>query len=422
MKRLLLLAGLAAIAFTGPALADTNLKLVEVITSPQRTEFLKGQIAKFEAANPGVKVEIVSLPWGEAFEKFLTMVQAGETPDIAEMPERWMSLYANNGQLEDLSAYIAKWDEAKTLGDRAVQFSKTVNDTPYMVPYGFYLRGLYWNKKLFQEAGVKEPPKTLDEFMDVSKKIAALGGGKTGYCLRGGKGGTGGTAFFMLTMDGKGKFFNDDGTSTLGDADAAKGMQFLVDLYKAGGAPKDSLNWGFNETVTGFYSGTCAMLDNDPDAMIGILDHMKPEDFAVAPMPLGPGGHAYPSIGYAGWSMFANSEHKEESWKLMSFLLDSAQNKEWAKFVGVLPIHKGAEQDEHFAGERYAGWFQELNDPRWQPIPWPAHLEEFGYFFDVMSVQSFQEALLGQKPAADVAKDWSDYLTAAQQKFLASKK
>ena len=166
MKRLLLLAGLATIAFTGPALADTNLKLVEVITSPQRTEFLKGQIGKFEAANPGMHVEIVSLPWGEAFEKFLTMVQAGETPDIAEMPERWMSLYANNGQLEDLSAYIAKWDEAKTLGDRAVQFSKTVNDTPYMVPYGFYLRGLYWNKKLFQEAGVAAPPKTLDEFMD----------------------------------------------------------------------------------------------------------------------------------------------------------------------------------------------------------------------------------------------------------------
>src|SRR5882757_7211550 len=84
MKRLLLLAGLAAIAFTGPALADTNLKLVEVITSPQRTEFLKGQIDKFEAANPGIHVEIISLPWGEAFEKFLTMVQAGETPDIAE--------------------------------------------------------------------------------------------------------------------------------------------------------------------------------------------------------------------------------------------------------------------------------------------------------------------------------------------------
>ena len=106
----------------------------------------------------------------------------------------------------------------------------------------------------------------------------------------------------------------------------------------------------------------------------------------------------------------------------MSYLLDNDQNIEWAKFVGVLPIHKGADQNEHFTGERFAGWFKEMNDPAWQPVPWPAHLEEFGYFFDVMSIQSFQEALLGQKPAADVAKEWADYLTAAQQKFLASKK
>src|ERR1700754_2159574 len=90
-------AGLAIMA--SGALADTTLKMVEVITSPPRTEFLKKQIAEFEAANPGIKVELVSLPWGQAFEKFLTMVQAGDTPDIVEMPERWMALYGNNGQL-----------------------------------------------------------------------------------------------------------------------------------------------------------------------------------------------------------------------------------------------------------------------------------------------------------------------------------
>jgi multiple sugar transport system substrate-binding protein len=103
MKKLnILLAAVAGLAVSaGSALADTTVKLVEVITSPQRTEFLKKQIAEFETANPGVKVEVVSLPWGQAFEKFLTMVQAGDTPDVVEMPERWMGLYANNGQLED---------------------------------------------------------------------------------------------------------------------------------------------------------------------------------------------------------------------------------------------------------------------------------------------------------------------------------
>ena len=58
------------------AYARPELSLVEVITSPERTETLKEIVAEFEAANPGVTVEITSLPWGQAFEKFATMVSA----------------------------------------------------------------------------------------------------------------------------------------------------------------------------------------------------------------------------------------------------------------------------------------------------------------------------------------------------------
>lgn len=99
MRRTLLAALAATLMSATAALAETTVKVVEVITSPPRTEFLKKQFAEFEAANPGVKVELVSLPWGQAFEKFLNMVQAGDTPDIVEMPERWLGLYAANGQL-----------------------------------------------------------------------------------------------------------------------------------------------------------------------------------------------------------------------------------------------------------------------------------------------------------------------------------
>ena len=71
-------------------------------------------------------------PWGQAFEKFLNMVQAGETPDIVEMPERWLGLYANNGQLEDLGPYMKDWPEAATLGERAKHFGSVVKNTQYM--------------------------------------------------------------------------------------------------------------------------------------------------------------------------------------------------------------------------------------------------------------------------------------------------
>ena len=111
--RILLSATALATVFATSALADTTLKLVEVITSPQRTETLKSIVGQFEAANPGTTVEIISLPWGEAFQKFATMVSAGELPDVIEMPDTWLALYSNNGLLADLNPYLA--DCARTV-------------------------------------------------------------------------------------------------------------------------------------------------------------------------------------------------------------------------------------------------------------------------------------------------------------------
>ena len=418
--RSILLAGAAALLMSGSAMADATLSLVEVITSPERTETLKQLVGEFEAANPGVTVEITSLPWNEAFEKFATMVSAGETPDVVEMPDTWQALYAKNGSLENLEPYLAKWEHTGGLNDKALTFARYVDNTAYLIPYGFYLRAMFYNKKLFAEAGVAEPPKTLADFRAAAEKIAKLPG-KYGYCLRGGPGGLNGWVMFGATNAGSNSFFNDDGTSTFTDAGWVGGVKFLTDLYKDGLAPKDSVNWGFNEIVAGFYSGTCAMLDQDPDALIAIAERMKAEDFAVAPMPKGPDGKSFPTIGYAGWAMFSDSEHKEESWKLIDALVKPASDVTWNKRVGALPIYTEAEKDPFYAGPQFKGWFEELADPNVQPTVMPTYLEEFAFFKDALVPRTSQEALLDQRTPEDLAKEWADYLTEAQQKFMASK-
>lgn len=296
MKKLII-STLFASMMAGTAFADTTLKLVEVITSPERTETLKSIVGKFEAANPGTKVDIISLPWNEAFQKFATMVSAGDVPDVMEMPDTWLSLYANNGMLESLEPYLAKWEHTKELTPRALELGRDVKNTAYMLPYGFYLRAMFYNKKLLSEAGVAAPPKTLDEFTAASEKVSKLPG-KYGYCMRGGPGSLNGWMIFAASMAGSNKYFNEDGTSTMNSPGWAKGIQWMVDLYKKGYAPKDSVNWGFNEVVAGFYSGTCAFLDQDPDALIAIAERMKKEDFGVMPLPKGPDGKSFPTIGY----------------------------------------------------------------------------------------------------------------------------
>jgi multiple sugar transport system substrate-binding protein len=250
----------------------------------------------------------------------------------------------------------------------------------------------------------------MQEFMDASAKVSELDG-KYGYCLRGGPGGLNGWIMFAATMNGSNEFFTEEGKSRLNEPDSVAGIQFLIDMYQKGYAPKDAVSWGFNEIVAGFYSGTCAFLDQDPDALIAIAERMDAEDFAVAPMPVGPSGKAFPTIGYAGWSIFKDSEHADAAWGLVAHLSSPESNATWSKRVGVIPIHEGADQDPHFQTDQFKGWFTELNSAEYVPTIMPTYLEKFGFFADSIALDSSQQALLGERSAQDMADEWADFLT-----------
>ena len=418
MMRQLVGVSLALLLGSGSAYAETKLKLVEVITSPERTQTLQAMVDDYEAANPGVEVEIVSLPWGQAFETFATMVAGGDVPDVVEMPDRWLALYAGNDMLMSLEDNIKDWEHGDTLTQKSLDMGRYAGGTMYTVPYGFYLRAMFYNRKLLAEAGIDAPPATMAEFMEASRKVSELDG-KSGYCLRGGPGGLNGWIMFAATMNGSNEFFTEDGKSRLDEPGSIEGIQFLIDMYQKGYAPKDSVSWGFNEIVAGFYSGTCAFLDQDPDALIAVAERMDAEDFAVAPMPVGPAGKAFPTIGYAGWSVFKSTEHASESWDLVAHLSSPESNKTWAKRVGVIPIHEGADQDPYFQTDQFKGWFTELNEPQYEPTIMPTYLEKFGFFADSIALESSQEALLGQRSAEDIASEWADFLTDEYTKWKA---
>ena len=353
-----------------------------MITSPERTETLKSIVGKFEAANPGTKVEIISLPWGEAFQKFATMVSAGELPDVMEMPDTWLSLYANNGLLESLEPYLAKWEHTGDLTDRALELGRDVKNTAYMLPYGFYLRAMFYNKKLFQEAGVAEPPKTMDEFVAAAEKVSEaarqvrlLPARRPGRPQRLGD-------VRRHAWPASNTFFNDDGTSTMNSEGWVKGLTWVVDLYKKGLAPKDSVNWGFNEIVAGFYTGTCAMLDQDPDALIAIAERMKPDDYGVTTMPKGPDGKTFPTIGYAGWSMMAASQNKD-------LVLEADRDaRRPGRQRRVEQAHRRAARpqvgrERSLLRERAVqGLVRRAGDKNAVPTVMPTYLEEFAFFKD----------------------------------------
>uniref|UniRef100_A0A8R2D860 Extracellular solute-binding protein n=1 Tax=Acyrthosiphon pisum TaxID=7029 RepID=A0A8R2D860_ACYPI len=213
----------------GSALSSMAAKLtvVEVITSPPRTELLQKMLTEYKTQHPGTEIELISLPWGQAFEKLGTMLQSGQVPDVVEMPDTWQGLYASNNMLEDLEPRLKSWDGTAQLTDKTLAMARAANGKATMIPYGFYLRALFWNKKLFQQAGLSEPPKTMDEFASDAKRISQLGNGISGYCMRGGVGGTNAWMMFMAAMNGSPDFFDKFGNSTLTQPGAIKGAQLL---------------------------------------------------------------------------------------------------------------------------------------------------------------------------------------------------
>ena len=415
VRAALWLAALAlGLSFSPITPAATTLKLVEVITSPERTETLKSIVKTFEDANPDVRVEITSLSWGPSFEKFATMVAAGDTPDVVEMPDVWLGLYANNGALESLEPYLKTWPHTQELNQRTLQLARMVRNTAYMLPYGFYLRALYYSKKLFAAAGVSAPPRTLDEFVAVSKKVSSLPG-KYGYCLRGGAGGVNAWMMFGAVPNGSDAFFKDDGSSTFTDPGWIKGFNTLADIYKSGFAPKDSVNWGYNDIIAGFYSGTCAMIENDPDALIAIAERMKPDEYGIAPWIKGPSDKSFPTIGYTGWSMFANSKHKDLAWKLIATLDGVPGNLVWNRRIGALPIYTAAAKDPLYTDVRFKAWFDELNDPNVVPMVMPVDLRAWALFASSIVPRTSQSLLLGRITATEMAQQWAQAMTKAKQ-------
>jgi len=394
-----------------------NLLIVEVNTSADRTGLLRSQLDSFEAENPGMTVDVISLSWGQAFEKLSMMIAGGQYPDVIEMPDFWLSRYVSAGQIADMTPYLEKMSFDDDLEADTFLYG-SIRDRVYTVPYGYYLRAIIYNKKLFKAAGVEKPPLTMDEFYQTAAKISELPG-VSGYCHHGGRGGAVFYYWIMTTMNGSNKFFDEDGNSVFYNDDAVAGLTLIRDIYKNGYAPRDSLNWGYNETVSGFYSGTCAMLHQTPDSLTSLRKRMDDEDYGSAPMPLGPSGKSFPHLGFIGWSVLEGSSKKAAAFKLVEHLINRENNQEWAERSGLVPIYKGLSEDVFDAGGVSSGWLETTQDDRWSYLINPNHLSDIAEFDSITVVQTGQAMMLGDKTPEETATLWADFLTASQKKWLA---
>ena len=152
---------------------------IDIWTFPQGDEekSIKAYIAEFKKENPGSNPKLLVIPEGDPYEqKMNTALRARKPPDIAIMEIRsWMKA----GQVVDLTPYYAAWGlKVEDFNPGGLARGTTEGDVSKGVyAVGDYLGGnvIFYNKKLFDAAGVSYPPKdrslTIQEYADICRKL-----------------------------------------------------------------------------------------------------------------------------------------------------------------------------------------------------------------------------------------------------------
>jgi multiple sugar transport system substrate-binding protein len=392
--------------------AIVNLKMIESLTSPARTDVIKTMIASFEATNPNIKVQLISPPLESADNKISTMLNTKEDLDVMEVRDVTVKQFVTNKWVADLSTFTSAWSGYKDLNANSLAMANYIDNKPYYIPYGLYQKMLYYRKDWFDQKGLT-PPKTWDELYKDAKILTDSANNRFGYSFRGGAGADGYIVDLIRDYNGANVNTNDamflnSGATIFSTPEAKQAMTLHVNLYKDG-SPKDSVNWAFAEQVQGFVSGATGMLIQDPDTIQPVNQKLATGTWATAPMPTGPTGTSHYKVGAAGWGMTSYSKHPNEAWKLIEFMSSPEQNAIFTKTAGVIPINNSASVDSYFTEGAYKPYIDMANDPAHFIMYKPeTDYKGFGEWRNIVQ-QDAQAVLLGQMSIDDALKKWDAY-------------
>jgi multiple sugar transport system substrate-binding protein len=143
-------------------------------------------VCDWNAANPDRPINLSYIPHAEMVGKIALGMATGDVPDLMGMDLIYAPQFENAGQLVDVTDRVADWPELETASPGHMTVA-TFNDRIYGVPLYADVSALFWNKDLFEQAGLdpEKPPTSLAEIREYADKITALGEDIKGYYLPG---------------------------------------------------------------------------------------------------------------------------------------------------------------------------------------------------------------------------------------------
>ena len=291
----------------------------------------------------GIKTKISVVKWNEYWTMLEAGAQGGSLPDVFWMHSNESERYMSNDMLLDLTDKIKASDKIKVENyPEDIWGLYTYKDHYYAVPKDIDTIAIWYNKKLFDEAGVPYPTSdwTWDDLTETARKLTKSDGSQYGLAVKMDNNQAG---YYNLIYDKGGYVISDDKKkSGWDDPKTIEGMNILDTWIKEGLMPSAETMSENGEEVL-FQSGKVAMV---PQGSWMIASYKANEytaqnaDIVELPKDAKTGKRVSLYNGL-GWAAAKNGKHTEEAWKLIEYLGSELAQKKQAELGVTMSAYKG---------------------------------------------------------------------------------
>ena len=313
-------------------------------TFDARVDAIDQLIEEFEAANPDIQVRHTNFPYAEYRTKVATAVPAGEGPDVVQLFYGWLDAYREADLLAPLPADM--FDNAAIESEffPMVQ-AMNVDGAYYGLPTAVRSLALFWNTKLFEEAGLdpSQPPQTLDELVDMATKLTKRD--DAGNLLQAG---------FTIAPAGQdhhwwrevlvrqfgGQPYSDDGRTVTYNSEAGiAAIEFYASLLTD---HKVSEIGFLTDGQTAFKAGKAAMTI-DGSFRLGSFNGQRGLEYAIGELPAHEGERFnFSSYWVNGVTDKGDAEKQAAAAKFLAYITRPEAMQLWLDTVGELPARPEA--------------------------------------------------------------------------------
>lgn len=294
----------------------------------------------FMATEPNIKVKVTVADWDTYWDKLQTGLAGGNAPDVFLMDGPLFPDYQTRDQLLDLTPLIERdgFDTGQ-LADLAVTDFTAADGHLYGLPRDMSTVGLYYNKTMFDAAGIAYPDTTWDwaKLVSVATALTKRSGSTTSQW-----------GFYTETSDMEnywsslvwqagGDILSADKQTVVIDSDqAAAGIQYLQDLiYKDKVMPQPVAGG----TGDFFEQGQAAMEANG--SWLVPTHQAAGIDFGVAPLPKGAAGQAT-SVNPSGVVVYKGTKVPDAAWEFVKCYTGPQLQSMIADLKASMPANKQA--------------------------------------------------------------------------------